>query len=140
MSVARAKLGLKNHFQIILNTWAGKEVTHVKITETIDELGQIIDQTRTESTIYGIVGDANFKGNNQPIGLLQPGDLCANFKYEDNVIVSDQLTESTTRHDHIIFQEVEYRVEDIEIAYDVLVSQTSHEPVFTKHLLRKTII
>jgi hypothetical protein len=60
MVVARIKANMKKHFNDLLNTWASKECTHVQITETIDELGQIIDQSRFTSTIYGIVSPANF--------------------------------------------------------------------------------
>jgi hypothetical protein len=89
MGIAKVKLGMLKHFNQILDTWGGKKVTHIIITETIDELGQIINQSRVETIIYGIVGDASFKGNNFPLGLLQPGDLCLMAKYSDNIIIDD---------------------------------------------------
>lgn len=140
MVVARIKTNMKKHFLDILDTWAAKECTHIRITETLDDFGQIIDQSRVETEIIGLVGDVSFKGNNYPIGLLQPGDLCLMAKYSDNIIISDQLTSSTTRHDHIIFQNVEYRIEDMDIGYDLNDASTNHEPVFCKYLLRKVTI
>ena len=137
MTVARVAAGMKKHFAQLMRVWGAKECTHVIITETIDELGQIIDQSRSTSTIYGVVSPANFKGNNQPIGYLQPGDLTAFFKYEDDVIISNQLTELTTRHDHIIYEGNEYQVYNVEYAYDVKTSKVSHEPVFGNYLLRR---
>lgn len=140
MKVARVAAGMLKHFNQLMTAWGSKECTHVQITETIDELGQIIDQSRSTSTIYGVVSPANFKGNNQPIGHLQPGDLTAFFLYTNDVIISNQLTESTTRHDHIIYEGNEYRVENVEYAYDVSVSQVSHDPIFGNYLLRRLSI
>jgi len=139
MTKARVSLGMLKHFNQLLRTWAGKECTHVIITETIDDFAQIIDRSQTTSTIYGIVGDASFKENGFPIGSLQPGDLCAMYLYTDDVQLSNQLTDSTTRQDHIIFQSVEYRVESVDWGYD-LAKTGNHDPIFGKYLLRKTII
>ena len=140
MPIARVKLGLLKHFNQIIKTWAGRECTHVIITETIDDFANIIDQSRIETTVYGIIGDANFKGNEYPIGLLQPGDLCGTFKYSDNIIISDQLTSNTTRQDHIIFESNEYRVENMTLGYDVKISEISQEPVIVNYLLRRLTI
>jgi hypothetical protein len=140
MPVAKTKFGLREHFNQILETWGGVELTHVIIIETIDEMGNIIDQSRSHSTIYGLIGNPNFKGSNFSIGFLQPGDLCLITKYEYDIIISNKLTESTTRHDNIIFQGVEYQVKDIEIGYDILVPTVSHEPVICKYLLRRVIV
>jgi len=137
MSVARVACGMLKHFNQLLLIWGAKECTHVIITETIDDFGNIIDQSRSTATIYGIVSPANFKGNDQPIGYLQTGDLTAFFKYSDNVIISNQLTELTTRHDHIIYESNEYQVYDVTYAFDILVSQVSHEPIFGNYLLRR---
>jgi len=129
---ARVKSGFLKHFQQILDTWGGKECTHLQITETIDDMGQIIDRSETSTTIYGIVSPASYNENYHPIGSLQSGDLTTFFKYSDNVIKSTQLTDSTTRKDHIIYEGNEYRVEQLqEITYDV------GEPVFVRYLLRK---
>ena len=129
---ARVRSGFSKHFQQILNVWGGKECTHVQITETLDEMGQVIDQSRSTSTIYGIISPASYNENYHPIGSLQQGDLTAFFKYSDDVIKSSQLTDSTIRKDHIIYEGNEYRVEQIqEIAYDV------DDPVFARYLLRK---
>jgi len=68
-------------------------------------------------------------------GFLEIGDLTAFFKYSDDVIVSKQLTETTTRYDQIIYQGVKYKVEQLrDIAYDV------DEPIFAQYLLRKVSV
>ena len=138
MPVGRIKTNMKKHFSEVLAVWAGKECTHVQIIETIDNQGNIINQTRSTSTIYGIISPANFKGNNQPIGYLQPADLTAFFSYFDDVIIANQLTELTTRHDNIIYEGNEYQVYNVEYAYDILVPEVSHEPIFGNYLLRRT--
>ena len=137
MVVARVAAGMLKHFNQLMRVWGAKECTHVIITETIDDMGQIIDQSRVEITIYGVVSPANFKGNGQPIGYLQPGDLTAFYLHSDNVIIANQLTEVTTRHDHIIYEGNEYKVYNVEWAYDVKTSQVNHEPIFGNYLLRK---
>ena len=135
MPVARTQSGLLKHFKQILTVWGGKECTHVIITETIDDFGQIIDQSRETSTIYGIVSPADYNESYNSIGSLQEGDLTAFFKYSDDVIRSKQLTDSTTRKDHIIYKSNEYNVEQIqEIAYDI------DEPAFARYLLRKVSV
>ena len=129
---ARVQSGFLKHFQQILNVWGGKECTHVRIVETLDEMGQVIDYTETSATIYGIISPASYNENYHPIGSLQQGDLTAFFKYSDDVIKSSQLTDSTVRKDHIIYEGNEYRVEQVqEIVYDV------GDPVFARYLLRK---
>lgn len=140
MPVGRTKAGMAKHFDQILRVWGGKEATHVKITETIDDMGNIIDQSRDETTIYGVISPADFKGSSYPVGYLQPGDLTGLFKAEDDVIVSNQITESTTRHDNIIYEDFEYRVDKVEYAYDIRTSQVNHEAVFGNYLLRRVTI
>ena len=137
MPVARVASGFLKHFGQILETWAGKAATHRKITETIDEMGQVIDQSYTDTTIYGIISPIDLKTNNSPIGHVAPGDLTALFKYSDGVIISDQLTSTTIRHDHIIYEGVEYQIYNVEWAYDVKTSQVDHEPVFGNFHLKK---
>ena len=135
MPAARTQCGSLKHFKQILQVWGGKTCTHVIITETIDDFGQIIDQSRETSTIYGIVSPASYDERYNPIGTLQSGDLTAFFKYSDDVIRSAQLTDTTTRKDHIIYQGNEYNVEQIqEIAYDI------DEPAFARYLLRKVSV
>ena len=132
---AATKFDLLDGFIQILEGWGGKTCTHVQIIETIDDLGQIIDQSRSTLTIYGIVSPADYTENYNTIGSLQSGDLTAFFKYSDDVIKSSQLTDSTTRKDHIIYQGNEYRVEQLqEIAYDI------DDPVFCRYLLRKVSV
>lgn len=140
MTKARVSLGMLKHFNQLLSTWAGKEVTHIIITETQDDMGQIIDQSRVTVTIYGVIGDASFKENGFPIGSLQPGDLCAMFLYTDDVRLSDQLTDSTGRQDHIIYQNIEYRIASVDYGYDLNITTGNHDPIYGKYLLRKTII
>ena len=140
MVVARVRANMRKHFADILDTWAAKNCTHRIITETIDDMGNIIDRSYTDTIIYGIISPAKYKDNNYPIGSLQPGDLTAFFKYSDSVRLSDQLTESTTQHSHIIYEGIEHRIESAEFAFDILVSQVSHEAVFGNYLLRKITV
>lgn len=137
MVIGRTKAGMSKHFAQILRVWAGKECTHRIITETIDEMGNVIERSHIDTIVHGIVSPADFKGNTQPTGLFQPGDLTGLFRYEDDIIISDQITEYTTRQDHIIYENIEYRIEKQETAFDINVSSVSHEPVFTNNLLRK---
>lgn len=140
MKVARVPAGMLKHFNQLMSVWGSKECTHVQIVEEIDEFGNVIDQSRLTLTIYGIVSPANFKGNDQPVGYLQPGDLTAFFLHSDDVIISNQLTEFTTRHDHIIYEGNEYQVYNIEYAYDVNTSQVDHEPIFGNYHLKRITI
>ena len=137
MPIGRTKAGMAKHVSQIMSVWGGKEATHRIVAEEIDDMGNIIDRSYTDTTIYGIISPAKYKDNNYPIGSLQPGDLTALFKYSDSVRLPDQLTATTTQHSHIIYEGVEHRIESVEYAYDILVSQTSHEAVFGNYLLRK---
>lgn len=137
MVVARIKANMKKHFNDLLDTWAAKECTHRQIVEEIDELGNIINRSETDVTIYALISPINLKTNNTVMGHAQPGDLTMFAKYEDNIIISDQLTSTTTRHDNIIYEGIEYQIYNIEYAYDVNVSQVSHEPIFGNYHLKR---
>jgi hypothetical protein len=130
------------HFNQILTVWGGKSATHRKISETVDEMGNVIDRSSTDTNITGIISPASYKENYYPPGSIQSGDLTAFFLYTDDdtvdVITTKQVSDSETRHDHIIYEDVEYRVEQLaEIAYDVDVSTVSHKPIFARYQLRK---
>lgn len=133
---------MKAHFNQILTVWGGKGATHRKITETLDEMAHVIDRSYTDTTIYGIISPASYSEKYYPPGAIQSGDLTAFFLYVDDdstdVITTKQVTATSTRHDHIIYEGVEYRVEQLaEIAYDVSVSTVSYEPIFARYQLRK---
>jgi len=142
MPIARTKTNMKTHFNQILTVWGGKASTHRQITETIDDMGNIIDSSYTDTTIYGIISPASYSEKYYPPGSIQSGDLTAFFLYVDDdttdVIATKQINAAETRHDHIIYEGVEYRVEQLaEIAYDVSVSTVSYEPIFARYQLRK---
>ena len=141
MPIAKIKLNLSYHFAEMIRNWSGKEATHRKITETIDDQGNVIDRSTTESTIYAIIGNPPFSEKGLPVGSMQSGDLCLYFWYagtDDDILVSKQLTPTTERHDQIDFQGTTYRVENLdEIAYDLNTAGDDHEPIFAKYSLKK---
>lgn len=119
MPVARVKFGLTAKFAKMLTDWAGRECTHIQVTETIDEQGNVIDRSETETTIYALIGNPGTSTSNQPPGIFQPGDLCGYFKVADGVIAFSQLTASTTRQDRITYEGTTYRLELTDTIYDV---------------------
>ncbi len=141
MPIAQIRFNVRYHFAEMIRNWSGKGATHRKITETIDDQGNIIDRSTTESTIYAIIGNPPFSEKGLPIGSLQSGDLCMYYWYDNNsddIIVSKQLTPTTERHDQILFQEVLYKVSNLdEIAYDLNDAGTDHESIFAKYSLKK---
>jgi len=141
MNSARVPVGMKKHFRQVLSVWSGKPALHIKITETIDEMGNVIDSSQDSgTTIYGIISPASYDEKYYAPGTIQSGDLTAFFWYtgtDTDVLASKQITPTTTRHDHIIYQGVEYTVMLGEIAYDVLTSSVDWEPVFARYKLTK---
>ena len=98
--------------------------------------------SNTDITIYGIISPASYSEKYYAPGSIQSGDLTAFFLYTDDdtvdVIATKQVSSSENRRDHIIYEGVEYRVEELsEIAYDVDVSAVSHKPIFARYQLRK---
>jgi hypothetical protein len=103
----------------MIDTWAGRDATHIIATEEIDEQGNVIDRTETESSITALIGNPSTNTNIQPPGTFQSGDLCMYSKVADDIRAFDQLTDSTTRQDRIKYQGVTYRTELIDTIYDV---------------------
>ena len=139
---ARTATGIKANFIQILEDWGGKPVTHIKVTESIDEQGNTISiEEDSGTTLYGIVSVASYQEKYYPVGSLATGDLTAFFLYNDNdndVIKSKQVTANTMRHDLIVYQGVRYNVEQIsEIAYDVQMASVDWSPIFARYQLRK---
>ena len=141
MGIGRVALNTRTHFAQILDVWAGRESTHRKIIETIDDQGNIIDRSTTETNIVALIGNPPFSEKGEPIGAVQSGTLCLYFWYnnnDDDIIVSEQLTPTTERHDQIVFQDVTYKVANLdEIAYDLNTAGDDHEPIFAKYSLKK---
>ena len=141
MPIAQIRFNMRYHFAEMVRNWSGKEATHRKITETIDDQGNIINRSEIESTIYAIIGNPPFTEKIEPIGLLQSGSLCLYYWYngdDDDILVSKQLTPTTQRHDEIDFQGTTYWVENLdEIAYDLNTAADDHEPIFAKYSLKK---
>jgi len=134
---ASIKVGMKNHFNQIMK-FGGKDVIHRIITQIIDEMGNIINQSYTDITITGIISPASYQEKYYPVGSIQAGDLTAYFWYSDDVIKSKQISEIEIRYDHIIYEGIEYHVEQLaEIAYDVKTSSVDWEPIFARYHLRK---
>jgi hypothetical protein len=141
MVIGRVALGLRKHFQQMLDVWSARECVHRKITETIDSQGNIISRETTDTTIYAIIGNPPFDEKTQPIGAIQSGTLCLYYWYNNNdsdILVSKQLTPTTERHDQIDFQGTTYKVDNLdEIAYDLNTAGDDHEPIFAKYSLKK---
>lgn len=141
MAIGRVSLGIRKHFQQMLDVWSARECVHRKITETIDGQGNVINRSVVDLTIYAIVGNPPFDEKIQPIGSLQSGTLCLYYWYngdDDDILVSKQLTTATERHDQIIFQGNTYKVANLdEIAYDLNTAGDDHEPIFAKYNLKK---
>ncbi len=116
---ARIRFGLLDRFQQVLDDWAGREAIRVSITETIDEMGQVIDRSTTETTFYTLIGNPGMSTNPQQIGFLQPGELCMYAKTSDDIVAFSQLTPTTTRRDEIRYEELTYRPELTNKVYDV---------------------
>jgi len=55
MSIAKVQMGMRKHFQQMINLWSGKEATHRIITETIDGQGNVIDRSETERSMQSSV-------------------------------------------------------------------------------------
>ena len=141
MPIAQVKFNMRYHFAEMIRNWAGKESTHRKITETVDDQGNAIDRSTTEETIYAIIGNPPFDEKGLPIGTLQSGTLCLYYWYDgddDDILVSKQLTTTTERHDQIVFQGTTYKVANLdEVAYDLNADDTAHVPIFAKYSLKK---
>jgi len=119
MAKARIKFGLTSKFQQVLNDWAGREAVHIIAVETIDDQGNMIDRSETESTIYALIGNPSTNTNMQPPGTFQSGDLCMYSKIADDIRAFDQLTDTTTRQDRIRYEGNTYRTELIDTMFDV---------------------
>ncbi len=116
---ARIKFDLILKFNQMLNDWAGRTATHIIMTETIDEQGNVIDQSEVETEIRALIGNPSTSTSNQPSGTWQPGDLCMYSKVADDVRAFEQLTPLTTRQDRIRYEGSTYRTELTDKIYDV---------------------
>ncbi len=119
MTKARIKFGLVDKFQQVLNDWAGREAVHIISVETIDDQGNMIDRTETESDFTALIGNPSTNTNTQPPGTFQSGDLCMYSKVVDDIRAFDQPTDLTTRQDRIRYEGDTYRLELIDTIYDV---------------------
>ena len=116
---ARIKFDLILKFQQLLNDWAGRDAIHIVVIETIDDQGNIIDRTETETAITALIGNPSTNTNIQPPGTFQTGDLCMYSRIVDDVRAFDQLTVATTRQDRIRYSGTTYRTELIDTIYDI---------------------
>jgi hypothetical protein len=132
MAKGDTKRGMIGHFQQIVDRWEGKECTHKKITETIDDNGQIIDRSEATATVHGIIAPIGIDDIQHSTGTIEPEDLYGFFWYTDSITAADRVSATQMRHDHIIYEGTEYNVEKaMSLAFDL------DEPVFMQFLLRK---
>jgi hypothetical protein len=116
---ARISFGLTAKFAQMINDWAGRDATKIVVEETIDEQGNVIDRTETESSITALIGNPSTNTSLNPPGTFQSGDLCMYSKVSDDIRAFDQLTDSTTRQDRIRYEGTTYRTELIDTIWDV---------------------
>lgn len=129
------KRNMAAHFTQILTNWEGKECTHKKITETIDDNGQIIDRSETTTTVHGIIAPIGIDDIQHSMGTIEPEDMYGFFWYTDSITAADRVSATQMRHDHIIYESTEYNVERaMSLAFDL------DEPVFMQFLLRKVAV
>jgi hypothetical protein len=122
---------MTSHFQQIIDRWEGKECTHVQITETLDDNGQIIDQSETTTEIIGIIAPIGLDDIHHAMGILEPEDMYGFFWHSAGIKAAYRVSGTQMRHDHIIYAGTEYNVDRImETAYDLDI------PVFDQFLLR----
>jgi len=135
MPAGTKKRGMTDHFTQILTNWEGKTCTHKQITETIDDNGQLIDQSDSSSTIYGIIAPIGMDDIQHAMGTIEPEDMYGFFWYDDSVKAAHRVSATQMRHDHIIYEGTEYNVErTMALAFDL------DEPVFMQFLLRKVAV
>lgn len=141
MPIAQIRFNLRYHFGEMIRNWSGKKSIHRKITETIDGNGLVIDRSEVETEIFAIIGNPPFNEKIPQIGNMQTGTLCMYYWYtgtNDDILVSAQITPTTTRNDQIEFQGTSYKVEQLEeIAYDLNMAGDDHEPIFARYTLKK---
>lgn len=130
--VAEIPLNLKYHWERILNKYMGKECTHIKVTKTLDPNGGVIDESQTETTIYGAISPVSEDAVRESVGTLQYGDLVAYYLSEEEVLVGTQTGASEARYDLISYEGILYYVEKrTKIGYD------DGTAVVSKYILRK---
>ena len=135
MPAGTVKRGMTNHFNQIMTNWEGKECAHKKITETIDDNGQLIDRSETSVTIHGIIAPIGFDDIQHSIGTIEPEDMYGFFWYTDGIEAAHRVSATQMRHVHIVYENTEYNVERVmELAFDL------DEPVFMQFLLRKVAV
>ena len=117
--MARIKFNLVSKFNQMLNDWAGRTATKITVVETIDEQGNVIDRTETETEITALIGNPSTDISNQPAGTFHPGDLCMYSKIADDVQDFSQLMPTTTRHDLVRYEGATYRPKLTDTIYDV---------------------
>ena len=125
-------LNLYAHWSRILNLYIGRSCNHIKATKTIDPNGNVIDESQTETTIYGAVSPVSMDAVTKSAGLIQLGDLIALFLDDAGVLVGTQTSAGSTRYDMIEYEDIMYTVVNKRTtAYD------SGVPVISKYVLRK---
>ena len=129
---ATTPLNLYDHWCLILNGYLGKECIHTQVTRTLDLNGDVIDETETQTTIYGALSPVSESAVQESVGFLQYGDLVAYFLVEDGVEISEQFGQDSVVHHLITYQDVAYSVIKRTVtAYD------DSEAVVSKYVLRK---
>ena len=123
---------LKFHWENILNTYAGQECSHNKITRTLDPFGNVIDESEVSITVYGAISPVGAEAVKEAAGELQYGDLVGYFFAEEGILVGTQINADNSRWDTITYEGIDYTVEKLVVtAYDAGL------PVVSKYILRK---
>ena len=124
--------GIKLHWEQILREYEAKTCTHIQITKETDSQGHIINESSTETTVYGIISTVNEDMIQTSAGLLQFGDLTARFMSDVDVIVGEQVTDTTIRLDNVEHEGILYTVNQrVSTVWD------NETAVMSKYVLRK---
>ena len=125
------KLNLKFHFQNIQDTYMGKDFIRRRITEKLDDFGQIIESSYVDTEMEGIISPVSVKTVRESAGLFHAGDLVLYAMSDLGIVGSDQTDDETGSYDHVIYDSVEYRVELVTKGFDTT------EDVISKFRLSK---
>lgn len=125
-------LNLADHWTQIM-AYMAKDAIYRLITEEIDEMGNIIKRSHSDSTINAAISPVGFKTVSEAPGSWQTGDLCM-YAYASLNLIGSDTTDPETKQGHIIYQGLEYKIEKINTAYDNEVA------VIDKFRLRKVSI
>lgn len=133
-NAATNSLGLYDHWSLILNGYLGKECTHMEVTKTLDPNGDVINESETQTTIYGAISPVSEDAVREDAGTFHYGDLIAYFLAEEGVVVSEQFGPYTIIDHMIVYNDVAYSVNKL-----LVTAHDAGSSVVSKYVLRKGV-